>query len=132
MKYLNAHKDILFSGRKLTHDRFVYWKEDNKVYRHTVDAEMNGSTGKELFALVAFDGTLKRIGNRLKTLREESGLTVQQLSDKTGISKITLNAYEQGKRPLISASALVVYKLARFFGVPMEYLIEEFVTGNQL
>ena len=127
MKYLNAHKDILFSGRKLTHDRFVYWKEDNKVYRHTVDAEMNGSTGKELFALVAFDGTLKRIGNRLKTLREESGLTVQQLSDKTGISKITLNAYEQGKRCLFDSSCRTVYTLARFFGVTMESLIEEFL-----
>ena len=132
MKYLNAHKDILLSGRKLNHDRYVYWREDNKVYRHTAYAEMNGSTEKELFALIAFDGTLKRIGNRLKALREDSGLSVQELSEKTGIPRGTLNAYEQNKRPLIGASADVVYKLARIFGVPMEYLIEEFVTGNQL
>ena len=127
MKYLNAHKDILLSGRRLSHSGNIYWKEDNKIYRHTVQAENDGSTEKELFALVAFDGTLKRIGNRLKTLREESGLTVQQLSDKTGISKITLNAYEQGKRCLFDSSCRTVYTLARFFGVTMESMIEEYL-----
>lgn len=132
MNYVKAHKDILLSGRKLSHAGKIYWKEDNKVFRHTVEDELSGADTKELVAMIAFDGSLKPVGNRVKALRQEAGLTVAELARITGIPKNTLLNFDQGQRSLAKATAETVYRLAKCFGVPMEYLIEDLVNKDHL
>ena len=44
MKYLNRHKDELFSGKKITYRGFVYWANmfTMEIYANSVDAEISG------------------------------------------------------------------------------------------
>lgn len=57
--------------------------------------------------------------NRLKELREQKHLTLQELADKTGLSNQAISFYERGKRkPKIESWQ----KLADFFGVSVPYL----------
>ena len=45
MKYLNAHKEELFAGRKITYRGKVYWANmtTREIYAHSVDAEISGA-----------------------------------------------------------------------------------------
>jgi len=57
--------------------------------------------------------------NRLKELRKEKHLTLQELADKTGLSNQAISFYERGKRkPKIETWK----KLAHYFGVSVDYL----------
>lgn len=57
--------------------------------------------------------------NRLKELRKQKHLTLQELADKTGLSNQAISFYERGKRkPKIETWQ----KLADFFGVSVPYL----------
>ena len=49
---------------------------------------------------------------RLQTYRQKRGLSQAQLAAKAGISKRTLQDFEQGRRDLNLAAAITVYKLA--------------------
>lgn len=55
----------------------------------------------------------KEIGLRIKTVREEKGMTLQEVADKVGIAKSTVQRYEAGsiekiKLPVISSIAKVL------------------------
>ena len=125
MKYLNAHREIMFSGRKISHGGFVYWAENGKVYRRSVEDELEKRDTASLVGRIAADGMIRRVGNKFKSLREAGGYTVADVSKGTGISKNTLLNYDQGQRHISLASAEIVYKISRFFGVSMEEIIEE-------
>ena len=57
--------------------------------------------------------------NRLKQLREEKGLTLDEIQSKTGIKRGTYNNYENG----VTEPKLETWqKLAYFFGVSVPYL----------
>ncbi len=57
--------------------------------------------------------------NRLKELRKDKKLTLQQVSDETGVSIASLSSYENGNRkPKIETWQ----KLSAYFGVPVPYL----------
>ena len=58
---------------------------------------------------------------RLKDLRVERGLTLEQLSAKTGISKSALGKYEADDFKDISPFSMV--ELAKFYGVSTDYLL---------
>ena len=58
---------------------------------------------------------------RLKDLRQERGLTLEQLEEATGLSKAALGRYEGDEPKDISLYALV--KLAQFYGVTTDYLL---------
>lgn len=59
------------------------------------------------------------MANRIKQLRQQRKITLQQLSDKTDISISSLSAYENNKRSPKIENWL---KLADFFDVPVAYL----------
>lgn len=58
--------------------------------------------------------------NRLKQLRKEKGLTLDEIQSKTGIKRGTYNNYENS----VTEPKLETWqKLADFFKVPTEYLM---------
>lgn len=125
MRYLNAHKDVLLAGRKLSHGGFAYWIDGGKVYRRSVEDELEKRETSELIGRIAADGIIRRNGNKFKALREAAGLSVSEVAAGTGISVNTLQNYDQGQRHISLATAENVYKISRFFGISMEELIEE-------
>ena len=61
------------------------------------------------------------IPERLKDLRVERGLTLEQLADATGLSRSALGSYEADDYKDISPYSIV--KLAEFYGVTTDYLL---------
>lgn len=61
------------------------------------------------------------IPERLKDLRTERHLTLEQLSEQTGISKAALGSYETDEYKDISPFSIVT--LAQFYGVSADYLL---------
>ena len=59
------------------------------------------------------------IQEKLKDLRTEKGLTLEQLAEQTGISKSALGKYESDDYKDISPFNLVA--LAKFYGVSSDY-----------
>lgn len=68
------------------------------------------------------------IQERLKDLRVERGLTLEQLAEQTGLSRSALGSYESDEFKDISHYALV--KLAKFYGVTADYLLGMAETRN--
>ena len=68
------------------------------------------------------------IQERLKDLRVERGLTLEQLAEQTQLSKSALGSYEADDFKDISHYALI--KLAKFYGVTTDYLLGLSQTKN--
>ena len=68
------------------------------------------------------------IQERLKDLRVERGLTLEQLAEQTHLSKSALGSYEADDFKDISHYALI--KLAKFYGVTADYLLGLSETKN--
>ena len=63
-----------------------------------------------------------RFATRLRTLREEAGLTVVELAEKTGIPKRTIFNWESGRcAPPVESFP----KLAEMFGIEVRTLLPE-------
>ena len=60
--------------------------------------------------------TLK-ITNRVRELRTEADLTQEELADKVGVTRVTINCLERG---VYSPSIELALGLARFFRKPVE------------
>lgn len=65
---------------------------------------------------------------RLKDLRVERGLTLEQLAEQTHLSKSALGSYEADEYKDISHYALI--KLAKFYGETADYLLGLSETKN--
>lgn len=65
---------------------------------------------------------------KLKELREAAGLTQEELASRLGVSRKSINRYEQGKMP----DAYVLQKLALFFNVSADYLLGSKAYRNSL
>lgn len=73
------------------------------------------------------DDTLSRVGPRLRALRSAGGLTLQRLSELSGISASTLSRLESGqRRPALEQ----LLPLARVHGVPLDDLVGAPDTGD--
>lgn len=79
-----------------------------------------------VYVLMGQDGSL---GHRLKTLREEYGLTQAQLASLAGVTAGLIGQIEQGK---VQPSLKTLEKLAQAMGVSPCYFIIEPGTVNQL
>lgn len=62
------------------------------------------------------------IQERLKALRVEHGLTLEQLAEQTNLSKSVLGSYEAENFKDINHYALI--KLAKFYGMTTDYLLK--------
>jgi putative transcriptional regulator len=62
--------------------------------------------------------------NKLEELRDQKGLTQQELADQLEVSRQTIISLEQGR---YNPSILLAFKTARFFGLPIEevFIYEE-------
>ena len=61
------------------------------------------------------------IQERIRDLRQEKKLTLEQLSEQTGLSKFALGSYESNDTKDIFHYAII--KLAKFYGVTTDYLL---------
>ena len=68
------------------------------------------------------------IQERLKDLRVERGLTLEQLAEQTHLSKSALGSYEGDNFKDISHYALI--ELAKFYEVTVDYLLGRSQTKN--
>ena len=64
----------------------------------------------------------KEFGRRLKSARERSLLSQEELADLVGINKITISYYETGNRKDMNPSITTVTKLARILEVSIDWL----------
>lgn len=64
------------------------------------------------------------MGNRIKELRKERGVTLKTLSDAVGIAVSTLSGYEkaEGEKDYRNPKIENWEKIADYFKVPVEYL----------
>jgi putative transcriptional regulator len=61
----------------------------------------------------------ERLGNRLKEMRAELGLTQAELAERVGVTRKTVNTVENG---VFTPSTLLALKLAEALSVPVESL----------
>ncbi|RDG36209.1 helix-turn-helix transcriptional regulator, partial [Streptomyces corynorhini] len=70
---------------------------------------------------------LSAVGPRLRALRRDRGTTLNQLSEKTGISLSTLSRLESGqRRPTLE----LLLPLAKAYGVQLDELVDAPPTGD--
>lgn len=67
--------------------------------------------------------------NNLRVERARVRMTQQELADKTGVTRQTIVAIEQGK---FNPSTVLALKMARVFGVTIEALFELVTTNIDL
>lgn len=60
------------------------------------------------------------LGQRLKALREECGMTQAQLAEKLGLNSVTYLRYEKSQR---EPSLSLLADIAAFFDVSVDYLL---------
>ena len=72
---------------------------------------------------------MKQIGNKLKSLREENKLSVDDLALALGFAKTVIWGYESGKKQ-VSVSHLEM--LADYYKVSVDFLLERDQTSNVL
>jgi len=63
---------------------------------------------------------MRKLGDRLKELREEKGLSALALSKTLEFGEANVGHWERGKRDITSDNLI---KLADFFGVSVDYLL---------
>jgi len=61
----------------------------------------------------------ERLGNKLKVIRGELGLTQAQLAEAVGVTRKTINTVENG---VFVPSTLLALKIARALGRPIEQI----------
>ena len=71
---------------------------------------------------------MSKFSERFKELRSSRKLSQQELADKLGISKSSVNMYERGER---EPGLEMLETIADFFNVDMDYLLGKTLTANQ-
>lgn len=64
------------------------------------------------------------IMNMLKYLREQAGISQNQLAMWSGVSSSMIRKLETGKRDINKVSLETIFKFAVIFQVPLEYFVE--------
>ncbi len=66
-------------------------------------------------------GSGTKIQNRIGALRLDRHMTQQELADRIGVTRQTVNAIEGGK---YSPSLEVAFQIARVFGKPIDHVFQ--------
>ena len=66
--------------------------------------------------------------NRIKKLRKQRGMTQAELARELDISASSIGMYEQGRR---EPDKEMFLRLSRYFGVPVEYLMDDSVKLDE-
>ena len=74
-----------------------------------------------MFTTATISNARRRLGVRVRSSREERGLTQQSLADVIGIDRTYLSGIENGRRN-VSFENLV--RLARGLGIPLSELVD--------
>ncbi|PBC41681.1 XRE family transcriptional regulator [Rhodococcus sp. ACPA4] len=77
----------------------------------------------------SFDAVLARIGPRLRTLRQQSDMTLTDLSEATGINVSTLSRLESGTR---RANLELLLPIAKAHGVPLDDLVNSKIADPRV
>ena len=64
---------------------------------------------------------LERLGEQLRLIRKEQGLTQEQLAEKIGVHPTYIGKIEGGKS---NPSTIMLFKLSRAFGVKLSKVFE--------
>lgn len=72
---------------------------------------------------------MKTLSNRLKSLRKEKGLTLEQMATDLGTTKVTLSRYENGIR---EPKGETLNLIANYFNVSIDYLFARTDNRNSL
>ena len=67
------------------------------------------------------------VGRRLRVRRTSSGISERELSDKLGIDRNDLNAYEQGAKRV---SANLLLRIAKLLDVRPDYFFQGYTAGE--
>jgi transcriptional regulator with XRE-family HTH domain len=62
------------------------------------------------------------MGERIAYLRKKNGMSQAELARRARIAQSTLHGYESGFRPALGMSVDVARRLAKVFGVTVDYL----------
>ena len=62
--------------------------------------------------------------SNLKRIRQESGLSQSQLSERSGVNIRLVQDYEQGHKSINNAKAITVYNLTQALGCDISELLE--------
>lgn len=88
-----------------------------------VEQKLDANTYEALFPIEEEDVASMDGGARLVELRKAADLTRAALSEASGVSVRTLESYEQGMRPLSSASGDILLRISKALGCTVEDLI---------
>ena len=91
------------------------WGDRRLFRRHPILRRVIGSEHS-----IVSDGTI--IGERLKRLRGERGLTQEELAERAGVSSVLVSKLEQGARQ--SARLTSLTRLAQALDVPLSLLLD--------
>ncbi|WP_431309001.1 helix-turn-helix domain-containing protein [Halalkalibacter lacteus] len=64
----------------------------------------------------------KQVGETLRKIRKERGMSLQQLAETTDVSKLTLGNIERGEA---NPSLTVIWKIANGLSIPLSFLLQE-------
>ena len=71
---------------------------------------------------------IQTLGSKIKELRMQKGMTLQEPADKVYLNKSTLKRYEDGE---IIAKRKILEALAKELGVSIQYLLNEEENGGE-
>lgn len=72
---------------------------------------------------------MKTLGHRIKTLRNEKGMTQEKLGEILNVGKSTISQYENNVN---TPDTQTLQKLADFFGCSLDYLLGRTDTRNPI
>ncbi|ARK31563.1 helix-turn-helix domain-containing protein [Halalkalibacter krulwichiae] len=68
------------------------------------------------------DSIAKQVGMTLRKIRQDRGISLQDLADKTDVSKLTLGNIERGEA---NPSLSIIWKIANGLSIPISTLLQE-------
>ena len=71
----------------------------------------------------------KQLGQRIRQIREEQGMSQEQLAHLIARDQRAVSLYENGQRRIYAHD---IPKIAQALGVPLAYLFEDLVTDDDL